>query len=340
MARTHYDTYRTIIANWFIVSFVVLLTISAVVSKFFQNPISTAIELERFQILIPSQKLINYNQVEINNSLGSFSIGHDGDSLNWDLLTPKRLKAKDNLATKIFEAISELKISKIYTKDPINLSNFSLDRPLYSLQLFSKTGPQMKLTFGLKNSIEDTTYVTLEGVDAIYQIKNPSVPFESLSFSGLIDSRIFPFTLPQIKSLTFKKDDQIKIQLLQENHLWFNNKKQEMDLDKIKDYFSTITNLKSQIILDERTKELEEKLQELFKKSNLTLIFDLHEGVKQYFITSIVKTPSMIKTDLQNCYFVQDSENDNIYLMEKESYEAFIPKEKQLMQDFFKRLFY
>jgi len=208
--------------------------------------------LKKYQNLFEKNDLKNITQININNKFGEYELQQKKEL--WKITNPKTLPAKKSLAKRLIKQIHQIKIKRIYAKDPINLTNFSLESPTASIKFKNDLKEKITIDFGLINPFDNSTYITLSNRDAIYQIETPKTSVESLSMQQFIDSRIFTFSKNSFRSLSIRKKQfsnlkkQIKISYNNNKFTTYKNK--PLSTTKTNKFLTKLQLIKSEIILD------------------------------------------------------------------------------------------
>ena len=221
---------------------------------------------------IEPQLLEQLKSVEMTNNLGSYRLVKDGNT--WQMVKPRSLQAHGELMDQIISSLRNLKVRRLYEKDKINLRNFSLHKPSIHIKLSSQKHSQ-NLTFGLLNSIDDSTYLIDDHSSLIYQVDSLKVALHSLSLNELIDSSIFKITKNKIQRIQVKqypsRRNSIKVNLIRKGTTWESHKKEKLDEEKTQEWLSNLLSLKADIILDKRSHDLEKKITEEMNRPSYTV---------------------------------------------------------------------
>lgn len=329
---------KSSISTWVLSFFAFVLVIAGLASEFFQAPVSTTKELEKYRQLFNKEQLQNVRELTFTNNIGSFTLKNEG---RWILTEPRHIDANKEVISKIIATIQELKIRKIYPKDAINISNFSLDTP--SLSVSFNMGDDVKhLQFGLINPIDSSTYVTLDDIDAIYHVENSGQDLEKLSLSDFVDSRIFTAKANEITSIKLYRQNEKtpRVQLNIEDGLWRDSKNQ-VNNETVESFISEMLAIKSSIILDRKTDDLREKVTEAINNPLYRLEFtNLDNEIIHYEISSIVNTLPDLKIEKRQNFIIKASNRQHPFLVNKSFIEVFNKNQRQFPPLSIKKLFY
>ena len=260
----------------------------------------------------------------------------------WRLTYPRELPASSDALENIFETLSNVKIRKIYQQDLINISNFSLNRPLIQIE-FHYQDKKNKLSFGLINPIDDSTYVMRSDTNAIYHVDALSRPLETLTFSNIIDSKIISFNQNDIKSIKIRISDRRKILLsvIKNEHEWKNQKGVSLNREKIEEYIKSLLSLKSSLILDKVSEKAQRRINHYLSNPLYSMEVMNQKGVMiTYKISSIITSLPSVKMEKRQYFIVEASHREYPFLLEKNHLHLFSKNWRSFQEPAFKKLFY
>jgi hypothetical protein len=233
--------------------------------------------LKKYQNLFETNDLKNIVQININNKFGEYELQQDQQS--WKIINPKILPAKESLTQRLIKQVQQIKIKRIYAKDPINLTNFSLESPTASIKFQNNLQEKTTIDFGLINPFDNSTYITLSNRDAIFQIETPKTSIESLSMQQFIDSRIFTFSKNSFKSISIRKKRYSKfkqqLEINYKNKQFMTYKNKSLSTSKTNNFLTKLQLIKSEIILDKVPDQLSSELNKYL--NNPTKLISLEE---------------------------------------------------------------
>ena len=151
----HFKASKATLSNTLLLCFFLAIIFSAAFSEFFQTPNGPNRDLLPYRRLFHPNQLDNVQKLELINGLGTFHL-EKRQKLGaevWELTYPRSLPANKETIAKILSGLKAIKILKIYTKDPINISNYSLNNPLMKINLTDISGEKTSLALGLVNPI-------------------------------------------------------------------------------------------------------------------------------------------------------------------------------------------
>jgi hypothetical protein len=341
---------QTILTSWVLSVFIILLVVGGFISEFFQAPTENLHELDHYRYLFKKKNLLSINSVEIQNRIGEFklikSTGTSVEQDSWHLVEPRNLPAQKNEIFKIIDGLRKIKIRKIYEKDPINLSNFSLESPIFTIKIGPEKTREQVINFGLVNPIDRSTYLTLSGSDAIYHIDALEVNLEAIDLAGLIDSNIFHHTKKEIQSVSIWRGDissssKARLYFQKEKDNWINHSKVSLNSKRVDEYMNALRDLHALFIIDESTQKQDKLLKKVLEKPYMNMNITKSSGeVVNYKISTLINHFPDLKTDQKQVFVILASNGKYPYILPKDKFQIFTTKTKKLKGPSFKKLFY
>ena len=324
---------RQMLSNFLVFFFILTIVVAGAFSEFFQTPLQADTDLEPWNQLFTSRQLADVRELELTNKLGTFRFEKREwpAEKGWVMIHPRRLNADDNIISKIFEGILQINVLKIYPKDPINLSHYSLDNPATILKMGYPDNPSLLLKTGLVNPIDNSTYMTLSGKEPLFHIEKLNFPVESLKLADFIDSSIFTLPLAEVGLIQIHRGTRLKLSAQRRDGKWFGRRNQVFDENKMQAFFDKMLSLKSVLILDETTPQLKKRIDRYSDRPLYTVtIQDRQSRIRTYKVSHPLGKLSDVKIEKgQNC-LVTSSDGSHPQLMDKEHLDAFNVKESTL----------
>lgn len=317
---------------------------SALLSEFFQAPTETLHELGEYQTVLRSSDLDSISHLTIKNRLGSFTLAKDQYGI-WQMTSPREYPATESTITQIIEALGNLKIRKIYEKDLINTSNFSLDRPQLEVTFNAKDGAPQTLQVGLVNPIDNSTYITFEKKKAIYHIDAINYPFEKLDLGQFIDTKIFSIDVNSVATFSLYRSsatkNNLQLEFVRGDNHWQTKDGKVLEPGKVEEYLKELLTLKSQIILDKQTEALKEKIDEnLANPYYVIAVTDDNNRELTYQITWPLASLPDIKMEKRENFMISASDRKYPFLIHKDHFGLFQKRQNQFRTISIKKLFY
>ena len=174
-----------------LLGFTILIIFSGLYSELFRPRVSK--KLNKSQLLVnPIRKdiLHELDEIKFTNFNNTFTLKRN--ETTWSLVSPVKMKASAQNIEKILNSLRDIEVKTLFKKDKVNIQNFSLNNPLMNIELKSKLNEVQKIDFGLINSIDDSSYLVVNNMNAIYQTNIISSDLVKLRLSDFIDTTIFP----------------------------------------------------------------------------------------------------------------------------------------------------
>lgn len=225
-------------------------------------------------------------KLKLTNRLGSFSFERR-DPL-WEMVSPRHIEARRGPIEDILQRIKSLTAIFVYEKDPINLSNFSLDSPSLSVEVQNAQGQAISLDFGLINPMDNSTYVTRSDSQVIFQVGPGRDRLESLGLAHFIEPKVVSLSVEDIDNLAIyrekKKGPQLKI--LRSGDGWRSSTGRILDRDAIQKYLGQLAQLSSFMILDKMEGQLQGAVEEYLQAPIYRVTIGQRNGEKITFEVS------------------------------------------------------
>lgn len=334
-------------ANWLLGMFLVVLLMATGISEFFQAPGEQNTELTRFRTLFSKEDFSNIKEINLRNRLGEFHFNRiENDPYSrWSMVLPKKFPANSEVFKRLFDTLKDIKIRKIFTYDPINVANFSLDAPLYEITMIDNDGRKRVLSFGLINPIDNSTYIaTSVETEAIYHVDAIQADFAALDMADFVDSHIFTPKSAQVKNLKIYRGNisgQPNFSLERGDKGQWQSRSRELDEAKTIQWLDELLLLKTMLIVDKSTPELDEAVQKLMEAPQYTVeIEDLNENVLTWTVSQTVNTLPDVRIEKRAYVLIRASNRPYPYLIHKDQLRLLQPKEQDLRKLNLNRIFY
>ncbi len=340
---TKVQTSRTKASNWLLISFILVVLVSAFITEFFQAPTEKTHVLNQYRRLIEDKKINQATSIIVKNSLGSYTLSKEAD--DWNLTKPRKLPANTKTTMMILSTLGDINIRKVYQSDTINLSNFSLDSSDMEFSLIDAKGARVDYILGLVNPIDNSTYIHIPQKEIIYQVDALKNTFESLDLSDFVDSKIFSQVLEETKKMRIyrnkKSSNNIQISFELKKDTWVDKNLRGQDKTKVEAYLKKLFDLKSTLIVDKSSDELKVELNQMLEKPLYFIEATRKDGtVSTYTISHIINTLPDLKIEKRQHVLIKASDRKNIYLIHKDNLPMFSKRQSSFKDLNFKKLFY
>ncbi|TNE95210.1 MAG: DUF4340 domain-containing protein [Deltaproteobacteria bacterium] len=334
---------KSTLSNWLMIFFLFALALSAGISEFFQAPKTLNQELEQYHFLFTKDQIVKFDKIKIENRLGEFSLAKNEHG-HWDLTEPRLLPASEELVTKLTRTLEGVKIRKLFPKDPINLSNFSLDNPLMKIKLSSSTSGDIEeeVHFGLVNPIDNSTYIFSESKEVIYHVDALANSLEGLGLSDFVDSKVFTMHPGSVSSFElYRGRSSLQLSLSKEKNQWMIKPEKPVQPEEVNSYLNELLEIRSALILDRLTDKLSETLDKLLTTPFYFIKVTTADGTEvTYEISTIVNSLPDVKLDKGQIYIIRASNRSHPYVFTKDSFKHYGKRNSSFKSLPFKKLFY
>lgn len=335
---------KTSWSSWLLAVFALTLVVSGLSSIFFQAPVTSNHELNRYRSLFSQQDIEQIRELTLTNRLGSFTFARGNSAGQWRMTSPRSVMANSNPIERMLNALMDLKIRRIFDRDPINISNFSLENPLSQLEILKSNGERQKILFGLMNPIDNSTYLMFDQGDVIFHIDSVNFMIESLDLANFIDSRIFPVAAAEIKSFKIFRGlttSTPQLALFQEDQQWRDHSGRNLEPSKVQEYLQELASLRSLFIIDKKSDEMQKALDQYLSQPLYTIeVTDRNEQVFSYTVSQVIDSLPEIKMERRQNFIIQASSRDYPFLLSKDALELLNRRSQQFSTIEIKKLFY
>jgi hypothetical protein len=333
-------------STWMLFLFSLIIFLTGIYSDFFQAPTELTPEMSTYQSLFQPGQILGVKQIILKNNLGTYHFEKSNTltDTTWTMLSPRSLPANETLLKNILNDLNNVKIRNVHEMDAINISNYSLDNTSIEVTLIGTNEKSATLKFGLVNPLDNSTYVSLSDQKAIYHIDNIGMSLNTLNLGSFVDTRIFTFNPADVTEMTIYKglsdQNNIRFQIKKEQGNWSGKQYKTLKVEAVQDYLSELSDLRSPLILDKTTAQLEEDLSPYLKSPHYVVVVKTNQSTYSYTITGFVKKLGDLKLERHQNFVIKPSNRNHPVVVTKKFFELFNPKEKQLSTFPVKKLFY
>lgn len=328
---------RKIASNIILFLFFILVAIAALLSDIFQSPIKTGSQVIEQAKLFASKDLDQIKRISLKNKSGEYVFERNPKNqiTPWHMVSPRDISANSLFIEKLFTSLSVMKVKKVFPDEKINNSNFSLDKPTSTLSLIDQNGKTIVISVGLMNTIDNSTYLKIQGRSGIYQVEAPSVSLENASILDLIESQIISIDLETIVAFKIfhsnKKNTNPQLEIKKKNGAWFDHEGNALSVEKIDDYFQDLSSLKSSFIIDKQTDSQKRQINNLSHNALYIVSVEDNKGnTIDYNISGLIREMSDIDLKNEEYFVVTISNNTTSYVVKKEFHDLFNKKSESL----------
>ena len=336
------ETKKSVLSSWLLFGLFFLLILAGFFSEFFQAPSQTNTDINKYRQLFSNEQLARIKKLELKNSLGQFLFEKQSDDdTPWQIISPRNLPANGNRISLILDTLKQFKIKKIYSKDKINIANFSLDNPLLEVILEDEAGLKTSLKLGLVNPIDNSTYAMLNTHQAIYHINAIPTPLSTWDLSNFVDSRIFTFNPKEIASVKVYRGPKVQIAFKLQEEGWKGKNGHPLDPNKVFGFLSDMTNIRSNFILDKVNEKLDGQINKYLETPAFKIeVEDKNKKLYTYNLSGLVGNLDTLKLEKWQNFLITATNRKYPYLLNRSMLKKLNRNEKGFRSLQFKKLFY
>ena len=338
---------RSSLSSWLMLLFTCSLLLTSFYTDFFQAPTQVNHEVGSYRSLLRPGQTLGTKEMILKNNLGTFHFQRltTVSNTSWNMISPRQLPANSSLLDNILNDLGKVQIKNIHQNDPINVSNYSLDSSQLQITLIDSNGKESILKFGLINPLDNSTYVNLSDKNAIYQIDNITTTLNTLDLANFIDTRVFGFapeTITAIKILKRKNSgNQTSFLVTKTKDSWLGQKERKLNSKSVHQFLQQLTTIKSPLILDKMTTNLQKKLDQYLSKAAFEInITKQNKRKYSYTLSGLVHSLPGVKLEKWQHFIIKPSHRDFLYILPKNFLKTFQLSERQLKKFPVKNLFY
>ncbi len=327
----------------------IMVLISAIIGELSHTQTNAPRDNLKLRNPIPASTLNSIESIQISNSLGEVQLKKlSAEHLNpnnekqsnhqdiWWVMTERPLYAKFNLAEKIISSLNSIQVEKVLENDTLNRDYFSLNNPVYSVTI----NQDWRLSFGLVNTIDNSTYMLVENLskikgakfsDKIYQIKILNFNFQSIDLQESIYTKVFPTSPQDITELELiiNRTSRMKIEL--KNNQWIDKRNRILNQKLVSSYLIDVFSKSIDVLIDQDKENVYEEIDNILKKSDYILKYKNTSG-KEYEYRFSYPLRSLPSLNLERRKYIVTRESKNYYpiLLDKKFLDYFKMRSRQL----------
>jgi hypothetical protein len=309
---------KSYISSWFLALFVFSLLVAAMMTELFQLAPDNDLDNSLYANPIKSDILANLKTMVIKNRLGNFTISEENGQ--WMLKEPRVMPLKTTTKNKIFQALESITVKNIHQYEPINLSSFSLDRPILSLGLYTKLDEKVTMNMGLINPINNTTYLTVSNQKRIFQTDILLNKMETLELVDFIDARIFSISAKKLTSFELYrgKNREASYAITKTGTNWASKRFKKISNDSTFNKLNKILNIKAHYILDKQDEQTVTTINNYLQNPLYRIKLKSGDRMVEYKISNLIRSLPNIKLEKRQNFIVKASDRPNPYIVDKQ----------------------
>lgn len=322
---------KAYISTWLTALFTFFLLILLAYSEFFQNTTQDNKSIDLLANPIRADIMANIKTIRIKNRMGSFVLNQQDNQ--WILKEPRIMPANIETINKVLDTLNNVHVDTIHQYEPINLQSFSLDNPIMIIDLYSKLEETLQLKVGLINPINNTSYITVSGINTIYQIELLKNNIEQMNLSEFIESSIFSPKAAEIQEFhLFSRDQKESLNsLTRSGNEWQSKRYKSISNQSVEEKLNEILNIKTHMIVDKVDDKLQTFIANYLESPIYTIkIKTIHDKNITYNISSLIKAIPELKLDKKQFFIMTASDRQYPYIIDKDFLDNFIIRYKDL----------
>lgn len=271
---------------------------------------------------IPINELQKLKNLKLTNKHGTFlfeNTAADG-SLNgpWQMIEPQALRLKNDVVSKIVDALNVVRVRNFYRLEPINITSFSLDNPTLTLLFTNARNKNFEIKMGLINPIDNSAYLSLSSQDQIYQIDPIEMALESYDLAQLVESKVLAVNKDSLQSLEIYGADGLKLKLIKKEAQWHDQNGEVLADQKVNKLFERLEEIKSYSILDKLNTDQQTFMEKVMATPEYSLKLISSSGVRTYVMAPLTGQIPGMNVVKSGTYALSTEEKQSFVLIEKD----------------------
>lgn len=325
--------FKILLPHFIFGTFVIVLISTSLLTEIFKTPKNIAQELIK-NIQVFRKEEINKIQTLIltnKNGLFQFERSQTSELSPWLMSSPEQTAANGKIFEKILTSLITSKIKKTIPANQENLENYSLSNANASLEFINDLNKRTKITMGLQNPIDKSTFIWVENNPDIYQIDSFEIDVESLRLNDLIEKDLFAINRKNLTALHIynglKKNETLIVNLIKNpNEIkgWRMSDKEAASEEKIFQYIEKLENLKPVTIIENANDIQRNKMTTLLQNPKWVITTeDSNQNTISYTITNFFNSFPNLETKGEAYFVIKISNQESYYFFKKESLDIF-----------------
>lgn len=271
---------------------------------------------------VPINELQKLKNLKLTNKHGTFLFENtavDG-SLNgpWQMLEPQALRLKNDVVSKIVDALNVVRVRNFHRLEPINITSFSLDNPTLTLLFTNTRNKNFEIKMGLINPIDNSAYLSLSSQDQIYQIDPIEMALESYDLAQLVESKVLAVNGDSLQSLEIYDASGLKLKLIKKETQWLDQAGVVLSEQKVRKLFERLEEIKSYSILDKLNSDQQLFMEKIMATPEYSLKLISGNGVRTYVMSPLAGQIPGMNVVKSGSYALSTDEKQSFVLIEKD----------------------
>ncbi len=271
---------------------------------------------------VPINELQRLKNLKLTNKHGTFLFENtsvDGSlSGPWQMLEPQALRLKNDVVSKIVDALNVVRVRNFHRLEPINITSFSLDNPTLTLLFTNTRNKNFEIKMGLINPIDNSAYLSLSSQDQIYQIDPIEMALESYDLAQLVESKVLAVNGDSLQSLEIYDSAGLKLKLIKKESQWVDQAGVVLSEQKVNKLFERLEEIKSYSILDKLNSDQQLFMEKIMATPEYSLKLISGNGVRTYVMSPLTGQIPGMNVVKGGSYALSTDEKQSFVLIEKD----------------------
>ena len=335
------------LSGWLLVLFFLLVVLTSLYSELFQAPLQEFDAKKLASNPLKTELLEGIKSLNVSNNQGAYQLDRDPDAQDfnddgledetqdvaWTLVTPFTNAAKPAVIEQIFDLLKKINPKNAFQYEPINLSNFALDKPHLILMLKTEKGRETRVSFGLENEETKSSYIAIENIESkmIYVLPPLTQNLSTITLGNILDSKVFLGHNNNLEIVEIYKgkdlDKDPLVVILKKDQIWYGPNYEAANNGRVNDFLAKLFAIKSLMILDKLSDEASLELEKMRLDPEETIV------LKNKSNSGVAYTISKPTADIPGIRFdrksvvIWVSNRPHPYLVGKESLNSLATKQ-------------
>lgn len=318
---------KKLISNTLFIAFFAVVIFIGYMSDAFKIPIKTPSELIEATQTFTANELAPINQITLFNNNGPFIFQKDPTEGKWHLISPEKHEKESAFIEKLMSSLGSIKTKNVLDYNNSNLTNYSLINSPNKLILTSMNNQDsINIHFGLINTIDNSTYMRIEGKNNIYHVEAPISNFDSITLADLVEKKPFEFSKDLISQIKISnlKNKKLNFSAKKNETGWIGDDEKPVEATLVNDFIEDMTKLKSNKLITQVSKDQDKALKNLMNKVEIQINIKLQDGREfNYNVTELTKSFPEISLNDEYHYVIKESGDETLHFIRSENLAVF-----------------
>jgi hypothetical protein len=234
------------------------------------------------------------------------------------MIEPQALRLKNDVVSKIVDALNVIRVRNFYRLEPINITSFSLDNPTLTLLFTNARNKNFEIKMGLINPIDNSAYLSLSSQDQIYQIDPIEMALESYDLVRLVESKVLAVNSDSLQSLEIFGAEGLKLKLIKKEAQWLDQNGVILSDQKVIKLFEKLEEIKSYSILDKLNSDQQIFMEKIMATPEYGLKLISSSGVRTYLLAPLDGQIPGMNVVKSGTYALSTDEKQSFVLIDKD----------------------